>query len=660
MPTTDRQVVNGVTYMIMDSQARGEIAQTDEAVRISSENVNALIRDAIGNNAFIRRAVHKVQTAKSTWARLEERFDAPDGAKTMFTKWDSATSDSGTLPGNMFQIVFVDENDEEISVVYVNHNEALTVIPSGAVSVYINTYTNNGSAINTWVQYNNLLVVFDAAELKTYIKDSVAMPSEIQQIREAAAGSKNLLEPDSFKRGVINASTGIYGPTPQNHSNTATEKWIPVEGDTQYVWSWDWNRYYLSSYLFEYEEDGTYIGRTTMDSYMRRVRYVTFKTSAAAKYIRLMVYSETATDYDTQMVMKHPQLEMGGIPSNYQRTVDISETVDYEKVKNKNFIVPDYYFEGGYLHNKVEAIKQLIYSAVGDYDAFFFITDTHWEDNQQKSIGLIRYLKRALNINKLFHGGDVYSTWSATFHDEMLKELEDAFGSFPYCVAGNHEYLNQMTDAQVWYSLNAPHRDIVPGNRDRSYYYVNDSVTKTRYIVLNVYGDNGSAAVVQFETEQISWFRDVALNVDSGWKIVIFTHADYNISGNQRALFPIENVTDEIENVVDNYSGNGEIICIIQGHTHIDRMTWTAGGIPIFITTCDKNVPWIDPATGLSDLGYVTRDTGTIAEQAFDVFVIDYKNRLISAVRIGSKAFDGTGDNMGEQVEMRQLPFREE
>ena len=647
MATMDRQVVNGVEYEIMDAKSRDGVV-----------NAVGLITDAIGNNTIMRRTIQRVVTYRGTWAGQDEAFAIPDGAKYLYTKWDSASAESGTLPDNKFQIVFFDEDDEQISYVYVNSNGARTNIPSGAVKAIVRTYTNNGTASNAWVQYSNLMIIVNSTDLETYIKDSVVL-SELEEVKKSLVPSKNLLDKYAFKRGVINTNTGIYGPTPQNHSNTATEDLIPVEENTQYVWSWDWNKYYLSGYLFEYTEDGTYTGRTTLDAYMRRVRYVTFKTAATTKYIRLMVYSETATDYDTQMVMKHPQLEMGGIPSNYQTTVDISETVDYEKVKDKNFVLPDYYFADGYLHDKTEAIKELIYNAEGEYDAFFFITDTHWEDNQQKSIGLIRYLKRALNINKLFHGGDMYSTWSAGFHDEMLKELENAFGSFPYCVTGNHEYLNQMTDAQVWYYLNSLHRDIVPGNKSRNYYYVNDNVTKTRYVVLNVYGDNDSAAVVQFETEQVNWFRDVALNVEEGWKIVIFTHADYNISGEQRALFPIENVTSVIENVVDNYAGNGEIVCIIQGHTHIDRITWTAGGVPIIITTCDKNGRWVDPNTGIGDLDYVTRTSGTIAEQAFDVFVIDYKNRIISAVRIGSQAFNGTGNNIGTQVEIRQIPFNE-
>ena len=72
-------------------------------------------------------------------------------------------------------------------------------------------------------------------------------------------------------------------------------------------------------------------------------------------------------------------------------------------------------------------------------------------------------------------------------------------------------------------------------------------------------------------------------------------------------------------NVLDQYEGNGTIAAIIQGHTHRDRLATTPSGIPVIITTCDKNGQWIS-STGDADL-LVDRSSGTIREQAFDVMI---------------------------------------
>lgn len=631
------------------------------------------------NNVIVKYSELVATAYKGTWVSYDRKYRVPEGAVAFGVTWDSVTYDGGVTPSVLIGVNFLDSSENPISsTYYITVNGATPTIPSMCVTLEFRYFVNTTNAANTEARFKNLVIFANTKQYGITIKDDVKLKNytvaevneylkTIEPIKNTVIASKNLFAEDAFQRGVINASSGVYGATPQNINNTATPEMIPVEGNMQYTWSWDWNRYYLTGYLFEYNINGLFLGRRTIDDYMRRDRYVTFTTLNDTRFVRFMIYSDNVPDYD-QMITKHPQLEIGGIPSQYQSVSDISNSVDFDSIKNRQFAIPMYYFRNGYLNSKADDIRQLIFETNGNYDAFIFITDTHWEDNQQNSIGLIHYLARALNVNKLFHGGDIYSTWKADphkdsskgvahFHDELLKDLDDAFGIFPYCVAGNHEYLGSMTDTQIWYYLNSRHRDIVPGNTSRSYYYVNDTVTKTRYIVLNVAEDDGDEAAFNFENDQALWFRDTALTVDPGWRIVVFAHCLYNVGGLQRTLFPIDNVTTTIESIVDSYSGNGKIVCIIQGHIHVDRITYTQGGIPIIATTCDKNAPWTDPNTGQTDLSYVNRDSGTINEQAFDVFVIDYTHKKISAVRIGSPAFNGVGNNMGVQTETRVVTY---
>lgn len=87
------------------------------------------------------------------------------------------------------------------------------------------------------------------------------------------------------------------------------------------------------------------------------------------------------------------------------------------------------------------------------------------------------------------------------------------------------------------------------------------------------------------------------------------------------------------------YTGPNDIACVIAGHMHFDGLGATSGGVPIFITTCDKYVPY----PGADDYLESQRTLGTITEQAFDVFIVDKKSKKITAVRIGCPADNPTG-----------------
>ena len=132
------------------------------------------------------------------------------------------------------------------------------------------------------------------------------------------------------------------------------------------------------------------------------------------------------------------------------------------------------------------------------------------------------------------------------------------------------------------------------------------------------------------------------------------THTTYFIKYDTNELVQV--IPQDYLDALDNYSGNGKIACIISGHTHRDRITATAGGIPIVIVTCDKYRVYTDPVTGNQDLN-VTRTLGTITEQAFDVVVLDKTNKKLTFIRIGAQALNGTGNNPGTAVEYREVTY---
>ena len=296
---------------------------------------------------------------------------------------------------------------------------------------------------------------------------------------------------------------------------------------------------------------------------------------------------------------------------------------------NLSLELPPYY--KAYIESKATRIKHLIQSCASEGDIFIFITDEHWSSNQKNSLPLISYLEKNVNIPRLFSGGD-----EEDGHDgDFCKAISKAFHGRIYHAVGNHEYKNSTTGSQLYYDFDIFNNDQI-GNMDRHYYYVNNYQQKIRYIVLNFFGlkETKPNTIQPYDQEQLDWLKNHALNVETGWTILIITHMLYKII-KAEDKWGISLIAEDCMRILDEYNGNGTIAAIIQGHTHRDRIAMTKTGIPIIITTCDKNI--IARTDNFIDIR-VVRPTGTIREQAFDVIILNKKEKTITAVRVGCPA----------------------
>jgi hypothetical protein len=239
---------------------------------------------------------------------------------------------------------------------------------------------------------------------------------------------------------------------------------------------------------------------------------------------------------------------------------------------------------------------------------------------------------------------------------DVLNAYKNAYKGKIYNVTGNHEYMNYFTEdgvataqtvtgSTVWQYLNGGLTDAIVGVPERNYYYIDNPVQKMRYIILNVYADNGISAIAQFDSAQQNWFANTALDLPNGYTAIVFAHYLYSVDYDTGEI-TIPTITSTIESIIDAYSGNGEIACLIVGHTHVDGMTTTPGGIPVFITTCDKYLPWIEGSTNMEPWLTANRIPYTITEQAFDVVIVDKTNKKVVFVRIGAPADNGTGTKL--------------
>ncbi len=318
--------------------------------------------------------------------------------------------------------------------------------------------------------------------------------------------------------------------------------------------------------------------------------------------------------------------------------------------------IPDYYYENHYLDERVKAINDAIEECSGEGTTFFWITDMHWEPdlNKRKSPLLIKYLASKTGINKVLNGGDTGN--SQIICENAISQLRNAIGSDRvYSVTGNHEindasrYENPFD--RVADELRGHNSDIVYGDNDRSYFYLDDEGDKVRYIGLSTYGlffDNEYES--GYTEEQLSWFKNTALNVKEGWAIIIFTHSLYYVDIASDKLTTSPTGAKNFIDAIDNYKGNGKIACVLMGHAHRDRLHIGSSGVPYIISACDR----YDPYHG--DIN-VSRIPGTISEQHFEAVVIDKGKRTVKLFSIGAKARDGYDDDPGNEVDVRIVNY---
>ena len=325
-----------------------------------------------------------------------------------------------------------------------------------------------------------------------------------------------------------------------------------------------------------------------------------------------------------------------------------------DKLPDETIVIelPAYYTESGYLDGRADEVV----SAKGqmeECEAFFWITDIHWEPdlNARRSPAIIRYLADRIGIDKILNGGDTGN--SSVICINAINRLRDAIGSNQvYSVNGNHE-INDASRYEkpfdrVHKSLRGHCSDIIYGDKNKSYYYFDRADSKVRYIGLSTYGlFSKNEYELAYTDKQLKWFKNVALDVAEDWTIVIFTHSLYHVSLPSNELTAI---SQPFVDVIDHYQGEGKIACVLMGHSHVDRVHIGETGVPYILSQCDRTEPYN------GDIN-VERVLGTISENHFEVVLIDKKKQQVRLYSIGSDARDGMDNMAGEAVDLRVLNY---
>ena len=432
-------------------------------------------------------------------------------------------------------------------------------------------------------------------------------------------------------------------------NNIAMPPTVQVTGGEVYTLSWKPNQYASSTYyyMYEFDSNGDYL-----DIYHRALGtadHITAALNDNCVYVGFMGWINSGTNNWANAIPEWTQFQQGE-KTSYESEIVIkgsylSAKGIYEKLKEDGYLdgksnIPSYYNQ--YMAEKANRINTIASGCVGDGDAFIFITDEHWLDNAKNSPALISFINQYCHINRLFDGGDIANGIENQYCDKM----RNAFPHKIYHVVGNHEYLEDGNNNSLYYAFDMYNNDQIGDALDH-YWYVDNNQQKIRYIILSSFSRSGSDVVAGYSEAEKTWIQNVALNVDDGWDIIVFTHAIGTHSG-----YPYD-INNAVRNILDNFNANHtteKVLAIFQGHMHFDGLYNTLGGIPIITNTCDKYVAWINSQGNQEPWITEYREANTITEQAFDVVILDRTNKVFHSVRVGVKAMNNYRVPVGDDA----------
>ena len=312
--------------------------------------------------------------------------------------------------------------------------------------------------------------------------------------------------------------------------------------------------------------------------------------------------------------------------------------------------LPNYYYENDWFPNKIQDITDN--SAIINGQTFVFITDTHFNANSMHSKQMLKIVLDDTTVPFVICGGDyvgVYGSESDLIEQsyEIVKYQNYIGKDRFFSTRGNHDFYNRdgqgsenrwLTEGQAY--------DIICRNCERFVsemfpehmcYVIENPGQKTAILMINS-KDASGATQTKITGEQAKWICDVLVKYQN-WNIIAVSHipADPYFTYAEQTQLIVHTIlsTFNAKGIIDrNHSGTalyadfsnaeGYVWCHLCGHTHTDESHY-ADGVLSILTTSDAH--YQDDGHGA--------EVGTVTEQAFDVFCIDYDAKTIYAVRVG-------------------------
>lgn len=348
----------------------------------------------------------------------------------------------------------------------------------------------------------------------------------------------------------------------------------------------------------------------------------------------------------------------------------VKESLIYDIANNKDEIanlkgnlisgilnLPSYYFEDNYIYNKINDVKNNMSESENSI-TFPFITDLHFPSNSKNSKYMLKGLLDSTLVPFVLSGGDFPSAYGTKENvddsaEQLLNYINYIGRNKFFTVQGNHDFTINHNNVEgttgftaqnpyLYYYLGRPIEQHVSGlEYPNIYYYIDIPSVRIRIFMLNSCDSHDSNVekdwgVNYSVTEsQIRWLAEHMTDVND-YHFIFISHvpADSALYGYHSSQDPIHAIALALTNkTVYNYNtisvdfttSTNDIACHITGHGHKDDSHIDNNFLSIE-TTCDAHY---------NDDQWKPATVGTIKEQAFDVFTIDFTNRTIKTVRFG-------------------------
>lgn len=307
-----------------------------------------------------------------------------------------------------------------------------------------------------------------------------------------------------------------------------------------------------------------------------------------------------------------------------------------------------------------------------------FALFAHTSDLHQDPTRLANFIKYCeyIGVDAGFVTGDIVSLYFTDdftyYQNQVLKTKIPMFNTI-----GNHEAQNGGTDEALQAKFFTP-LEVQNGatSEGKGYYYRDFVAKKIRIIGLNQFQQGGATRERRYlKPDQITWLINTLKSTPSGYGVVLLTHVpehawskdpDYPKFWQDKMLFTdmFSNITGSpIADIVDafiskttinkTYTQNGaltslsvngdfstvnsgvEFIAYANGHLHGDFIGYLNDTVnkQLVLNIVCGNAFTGSYRDGLSDL---PRQSGTVCEDAFNIYGIDRDLKAVKVARVGS------------------------
>lgn len=292
---------------------------------------------------------------------------------------------------------------------------------------------------------------------------------------------------------------------------------------------------------------------------------------------------------------------------------------------------------------------------------FAFFSDNHHRGGDSGT--LIARIMQQCHIPFCFYGGD--SSDSGYIADEEVmvdqdEEFDAMMSVIPngqFCRAvGNHDGYWAVSDSDKHFYSRAQIYELFLREGtisqtkylggDGTYYYVDNTSSKVRFVVLNTNGIRNTFGEITSESidaDQVAWLQNTALHFsECGWAVVFIAHAP--ITNNFHA-----NITNSraVQAILTDYSSSSdankaEIIGWFSGHIHRDRIyQCDHTGREEADDTESVSLPWktVTITSDHTGIAYEDATKHTVASDnlshAIDFVTINRNTRTVHLTRLG-------------------------